>query len=39
MRIWIARQIPRRDPKFHQEEILDGAGRSTNESLIILNSG
>lgn len=39
VRICTARQIPRRDPKFHQEEILDGAGRSTNESLIILNSG
>lgn len=39
MRICTARQTPRRDPKFHQEEILDGAGRSTNESLIILNSG
>lgn len=39
MRIWIAKQTPKRDPKFHQEEILDGAGRSTNASLIILNSG
>lgn len=39
MRIWTARQIPSRDPKFHQEEMLDGAGRSMNESLMILNSG
>lgn len=37
--ICTARQTPRRDPKFHQEEILEGAGRSTNASLIILNSG
>lgn len=35
----MAKQIPRREPKFHQEEILDGAGRSMNESLMILNSG
>lgn len=39
MRICTARQIPNKDPKFHQEEMLDGAGRSMNESLIILNSG
>lgn len=39
MRICTARQTPSRDPKFHQEEMLDGAGRSMNESLIILNSG
>lgn len=37
--ICTARQTPRRDPKFHQEEILEGAGRSTNALLIILNSG
>lgn len=35
----MARHTPSRDPKFHQEEILDGVGRSMNESLIILNSG
>lgn len=39
MRIGTARQTPRRDPKFHREEMLDGAGRLTNESLMILNSG
>lgn len=39
MRICTAKHTPRRDPKFHQEEMLEGAGRSTNESLIILNSG
>lgn len=31
--------MPKREPKFHQDEILEGAGRSMNESLIILNSG
>lgn len=39
VRICTARQTPSRDPKFHQEEMLDGAGKSMNESLIILNSG
>lgn len=33
------RQTPRRDPKFHQAEMFDGAGRSMNESLTILASG
>lgn len=31
--------MPKREPKFHQDEILEGVGRSMNESLIILNSG
>ena len=35
--IWTIRQTPRRDPKFHHDEMLDGAGRSMNEWLIILN--
>lgn len=39
VRIWMARQMPSSEPKFHHDEILDGAGRSTSESLIILNSG
>lgn len=39
MRIWIIRQIPKRDPKFHHAEMLDGAGRSMNEWLIILMRG
>lgn len=33
------RQTPRRDPKFHQAEIFDGAGRSMNVLLIILMIG
>lgn len=33
------RQIPKSEPKFHQEEILDGVGRSASESLMILNRG
>lgn len=33
------RHTPSRDPKFHQAEIFDGAGRSMNESLTILASG
>lgn len=33
------KQRPRRDPKFHQAEILDGAGRSTNASLAIFRRG
>lgn len=37
--IWIIRQRPSREPKFHHDEIFDGAGRSMNEWLIILISG
>lgn len=33
------RHSPRRDPKFHQTEIFDGAGRSTSASLAILIKG
>lgn len=33
------RQIPSSEPKFHHEEMLDGAGRSIRESLTILNNG
>lgn len=33
------RQTPRREPKFHHDEMLDGVGRSMKESLIILNRG
>lgn len=39
MMIWIIRQRPSREPKFHHDEIFDGAGRSMNEWLIILISG
>lgn len=37
--ICVARQIPRRDPKFHQIEMFDGVGRSIRESLMIFSSG
>lgn len=33
------RQVPKSDPKFHQEEMLDGAGRSMNDSLMIFAKG
>lgn len=39
VRIWIIKQIPSRDPKFHHDEILDGAGKSMNELLMIFMSG
>lgn len=39
VRICVARQIPRRDPKFHQAEMFDGAGRSIRELLIIFIRG
>ena len=39
MIIWALRQTPNNDPKFHQDEILIGAGRSTKELLIILIKG
>lgn len=31
VRIWAARQSPSREPKFHQTEMFEGAGRSTSE--------
>ena len=37
--IWIPRHRPRRDPKFHQYEIEEGAGKSISEKLIILIKG
>jgi len=37
--IWIIRQSPRSDPKFHQTEIFEGAGRSARASFAIFNSG
>lgn len=37
--IWIIRQRPKRDPKFHQTEMFEGAGRSTRASLAIFKSG
>lgn len=39
MIIWIIRQTPNREPKFHHDEMLDGAGRSMKEWLIILSRG
>jgi hypothetical protein len=39
VRIWVIKHNPRRDPKFHHTEILDGVGRSTSASLAIFISG
>ena len=32
------KQIPKREPKFHHDEIFNGAGKSMNELLIVLIS-
>lgn len=37
--IWIIKQRPRSDPKFHQTEMLEGAGRSTRASFAIFSRG
>ena len=39
VRICKAKQIPARDPMFHQKEILEGAGRSTSALFITLRRG
>lgn len=39
VRICEIRHNPRREPKFHHAEILDGVGRSTRASLAIFRSG
>lgn len=39
MAIWIIRHSPRSDPKFHQTEMFEGAGRSTRASFAIFRSG
>jgi hypothetical protein len=39
VRIWVMRQIPNRDPKFHQELMLEGVGRSVREELMIFKIG
>lgn len=39
VRIWIIKQRPSREPKFHHDEMFDGAGRSMNEWLMIFISG
>lgn len=37
--IWIPKQSPSSDPKFHNVVILDGVGKSIKELLIILITG
>lgn len=37
--VWVIRQRPKREPKFHQAEMLEGVGRSTRASLAIFSSG
>lgn len=39
VRIWETRQRPRREPKFHQIEMLEGVGRSISASLAALRRG
>lgn len=39
VRIWVIRQMPRSEPKFHQAEMFGGVGRSIRELLIILSRG
>ena len=39
VKICIIKQIPNREPKFHQSEILIGAGRSTRALFIIFIKG
>ena len=35
----VTKQIPGSDPKFHQPLIIDGAGKCTGASFVILNEG
>lgn len=39
VRIWVARQRPNREPKFHQTEMFEGAGRSTSALFAIFRRG
>lgn len=39
MRIWTIKQMPRREPKFHQAEILEGAGKSTSDVFAVFRAG
>lgn len=39
VRIWAAKQSPRREPKFHQIEMLTGVGRSITASFAALSRG
>lgn len=37
--IWVIKQMPRREPKFHHAKMLEGVGRSIRELLMIFRSG
>lgn len=37
--IWVTKHSPKRDPKFHQVEIFEGAGKSITALFIILIRG
>lgn len=39
VRIWATKHMPSKEPKFHQTEILAGAGRSTRAWLVIFSKG
>lgn len=39
VRIWVTRQMPSRDPKFHQAEMFEGVGKSIRELLITFSRG
>ena len=39
VRICRTRQIPSREPKFHHDEMFDGAGRTTNALFTIFING
>lgn len=39
VRTWVIKQIPKSEPKFHQEDRLVGVGRSMRELLIIFKAG
>lgn len=39
VRIWVIKQRPRREPKFHHTEIFEGAGRSTSAWFAIFSRG
>jgi len=39
LRIWVPRHKPSKEPKFHQAEILEGAGRSTTAPEAIFSKG
>lgn len=39
VRVCRIRQVPNKDPKFHQAEMFEGLGRSMSELLMIFVSG